>query len=65
MVLQVGRGPHPDQGSGLGLAITAENVRVHGGTVQAANRPGGGAVFTVRIPLPAEPADESFQGGGS
>ncbi|MEV0448391.1 HAMP domain-containing sensor histidine kinase [Streptomyces sp. NPDC050600] len=37
-------------GSGLGLAITLENVRLHGGTVVAANRPDGGAVFTVRIP---------------
>ncbi|AVH97664.1 MULTISPECIES: sensor histidine kinase [Streptomyces] len=39
------------EGSGLGLAITLENVRLHGGTVTAANRPGGGAVFTVRTPL--------------
>ncbi|MER7520925.1 HAMP domain-containing sensor histidine kinase [Streptomyces sp. NPDC126499] len=38
-------------GSGLGLAITQENVHLHGGTVLAANRPDGGAVFTVRIPL--------------
>ncbi|MGW5423758.1 ATP-binding protein [Streptomyces sp. NPDC003943] len=38
-------------GSGLGLAITQENVRLHGGTVVAADRPDGGAVFTVRIPL--------------
>ncbi|GAA3058768.1 ATP-binding protein [Streptomyces roseofulvus] len=38
-------------GSGLGLAITQENVRLHGGTVEAANHPAGGAVFTVRIPL--------------
>ncbi|MGW8766175.1 ATP-binding protein [Streptomyces sp. NPDC055815] len=38
-------------GSGLGLAITLENVRLHGGTVQAANHPAGGAVFTVRMPL--------------
>ncbi|GHI21195.1 hypothetical protein Shyd_25660 [Streptomyces hydrogenans] len=38
-------------GSGLGLAITQENVRLHGGTVSAANHPAGGAVFTVRIPL--------------
>ncbi|MEU8529368.1 HAMP domain-containing sensor histidine kinase [Streptomyces sp. NPDC048629] len=38
-------------GSGLGLAITLENVRLHGGTVRAANGPSGGAVFTVEIPL--------------
>ncbi|MEU9580404.1 sensor histidine kinase [Streptomyces chilikensis] len=38
-------------GSGLGLAITQENVRLHGGTVRAANGPGGGAVLTVEIPL--------------
>ncbi|MFE7412768.1 ATP-binding protein [Streptomyces laurentii] len=38
-------------GSGLGLAITLENVRLHGGTAVAANRPDGGAVFTIRIPL--------------
>ncbi|MFF3326802.1 sensor histidine kinase [Streptomyces sp. NPDC002889] len=39
-------------GSGLGLAITQENVHLHGGTVRAANGPGGvGAVFTVEIPL--------------
>ncbi|MFE3642928.1 sensor histidine kinase [Streptomyces sp. NPDC059169] len=39
-------------GSGLGLAITQENVRLHGGTVRAANGPAGvGAVFTVEIPL--------------
>ncbi|MFD5428390.1 ATP-binding protein [Streptomyces sp. NPDC127084] len=45
-------------GSGLGLAITLENVRLHGGTVRAGNLPGGGAVFTVEIPLRAEEADE-------
>ncbi|MFE9256964.1 ATP-binding protein [Streptomyces sp. NPDC006879] len=40
-------------GSGLGLAITLENVRLHGGTVRAANSPASGAVFTVEIPLEA------------
>lgn len=41
-------------GSGLGLAITLENVRLHGGTIRAGNLPGGGAVFTVEIPLRVE-----------
>ncbi|MFI1169593.1 ATP-binding protein [Streptomyces sp. NPDC020801] len=39
------------EGSGLGTAIALENARLHGGTVEAANRPGGGAVFTLRLPL--------------
>ncbi|WP_307786379.1 HAMP domain-containing sensor histidine kinase, partial [Streptomyces clavuligerus] len=44
------------QGSGLGTAIALENARLHGGTVDAADRPGGGAVFTLRLPL--RPAGE-------
>ncbi|MEU3723809.1 HAMP domain-containing sensor histidine kinase [Streptomyces sp. NPDC031705] len=40
-------------GSGLGLAIALENVRLHGGTLTAANAPGGGAVFTLDMPLEA------------
>ena len=43
-----------DGGSGLGLSIVRAIVLAHEGTVQAANRPGGGAVFAVR--LPAAPA---------
>ncbi|MEV7323464.1 HAMP domain-containing sensor histidine kinase [Streptomyces sp. NPDC093970] len=42
------------ESSGLGLAITAENVHLHGGRVSAANLPGGGAVFTVELPLRRE-----------
>lgn len=38
------------EGSGLGLAIARENARLHHGTLVAANRPGGGAVFTLTIP---------------
>ena len=37
-------------GTGLGLSIVSDTVRRRGGTVEAANRPGGGAVFTVRWP---------------
>ncbi|MFG3280579.1 sensor histidine kinase [Streptomyces sp. NPDC048111] len=46
------------EGSGLGLAIAVENVRLHGGTLTAANLPGGGAVFTVGLPL-GTPEEES------
>ena len=37
-------------GTGLGLAIVSDTVTKRGGTVEAANRPGGGAIFTVRWP---------------
>ncbi|MFK4106335.1 ATP-binding protein [Streptomyces sp. NPDC019531] len=46
------------EGSGLGLSITAENVRIHGGTVRAANHPAGGAVFTVELPLRRDESPE-------
>ncbi|MFJ6707816.1 MULTISPECIES: sensor histidine kinase [unclassified Streptomyces] len=42
------------ESSGLGLAITAENVHLHGGRISAANRPQGGAAFTVELPLHRE-----------
>lgn len=39
------------EGSGLGLSIAMENAHIHGGRITAANRPEGGAVFTVRMPM--------------
>ncbi|MEU9118798.1 ATP-binding protein [Streptomyces sp. NPDC048506] len=38
------------EGSGLGTAIALENAQLHGGTLVAANRSEGGAVFTLRLP---------------
>lgn len=41
----------PGKGTGLGLAICKEFVEDMGGTIIAANQDGGGALFTVRIPV--------------
>jgi signal transduction histidine kinase len=38
-------------GSGLGLAIARRIAERHGGTIAAANREGGGATFTVLLPV--------------
>jgi two-component system OmpR family sensor kinase len=42
-------------GAGLGLAIVSSIAAEHGGTATAANAPGGGAVFTLRLPLDGPP----------
>jgi two-component system phosphate regulon sensor histidine kinase PhoR len=43
-------------GTGLGLSIVKHLVGLHGGTVSAANREGGGAIFTVRLPASPDAA---------
>jgi len=46
------RGPTaPTGGTGLGLAIVKGFVESQGGEVTAENRSGGGAAFTIRLPL--------------
>jgi PAS domain S-box-containing protein len=57
------------EGVGFGLAIVARIAEIHGGTVEIGARPGGGAVFTLRLststrasgagagPTPAKPSE--------
>ena len=47
--LQEARVRNP-QGSGLGLAIVEQAVEAHGGSIEVAEREGGGAIFRVTLP---------------
>jgi two-component system, OmpR family, sensor histidine kinase MprB len=47
------------QGSGLGLAIVRQVATQHGGSIDAANAPDGGAVFTLRLPTMAEESPDA------
>lgn len=71
---QADSSPTRDSGGlGVGLSLVRELVERHGGDISVANDPGGGAVFTVRLPLHPEdqqaatpaPARASGQPGGS
>jgi PAS domain S-box-containing protein len=41
----------PGRGTGLGLSISKAILREHNGNVEATSGPGGGAVFTVTLPV--------------
>src|SRR6202167_2276606 len=41
----------PGRGTGLGLSICKTVMREHGGNIEAASAPGGGAVFTLTLPV--------------
>ncbi len=43
----------PGRGTGLGLSICKSVMKEHNGSVEAANSPEGGAVFTVTLPISA------------
>jgi two-component system sensor histidine kinase KdpD len=50
------RGEHVGiPGAGLGLAICRGIANAHGGELVAENRPGGGAVFRLTLPVPNDP----------
>jgi two-component system OmpR family sensor kinase len=44
-------------GSGLGLAIVASIVNAHNGTINVTQTPGGGATFTVTLPVQHTPGN--------
>src|SRR3981081_1660010 len=41
----------PGRRTGLGLSICKTVLREHGGNIEAASAPGGGAVFTITLPV--------------
>jgi two-component system sensor histidine kinase KdpD len=50
------RGSTSTNGAGLGLSIVRGIVEAHRGSIEAENRPGGGAVFRITIPVGEAPA---------
>ncbi len=46
----------PGRGTGLGLSISKAILREHNGNVEATSGPGGGAVFTVTLPVASAPS---------
>jgi signal transduction histidine kinase len=44
------------KGTGLGLAISRQMIEQHGGMISVANRPVGGVLFTILLPVKAEGA---------
>lgn len=49
----------PGRGTGLGLSICKSVMKEHNGSLEAANAPGGGAVFTVTLSKAANAASMS------
>ncbi|HSW21923.1 MAG TPA: ATP-binding protein [Burkholderiaceae bacterium] len=56
---------HGAPGVGLGLAVSRAMVEASGGRIAAANLPGGGAVFTVRVPLASGESRVASSAAGS
>ncbi len=45
----------PGRGTGLGLSLCKTIIREHGGNIEATTAPGGGAVFTITMPVASGP----------
>ena len=62
---RVRKGDQVRAGTGLGLSICRGFIEAMGGTISAANRTDrSGAVFTIRMPVPAELPDVDDQKNG-
>lgn len=48
---RAGSSDHRPGGSGLGLTIARGIIEAHGGQITAQNRPGGGALITLSLPM--------------
>jgi PAS domain S-box-containing protein len=49
------------EGSGLGLSVSFAIARAHGGDLQVSSEPGGGATFTLLLPIGEVSADGRFE----
>jgi signal transduction histidine kinase len=54
-----------ERGTGLGLAVSRRIVHEHGGSIVAANRPEGGAVFSVELQLVASTNSAGVEATGA
>jgi signal transduction histidine kinase len=50
-------------GSGLGLAIVDAITKAHGGRCVVTDTPGGGATFTIHLPLPSSALPQPVRAG--
>jgi signal transduction histidine kinase len=48
-------------GNGLGLAIASEAIRLHGGTISAANLRPTGLEITIRLPIAYDAASRRYE----
>jgi two-component system phosphate regulon sensor histidine kinase PhoR len=52
----------PVRGSGIGLSLVRHIAQAHGGDVTLTSVPGQGSTFTVRLPVAAEPEQDTSDG---